>query len=61
MTVPLSGGDAYLQGFAEADCPYREDYDGGDWWESPAGLRQRWLSAWRYAWRAQAVVRFHAY
>lgn len=55
--VPLSGGDAYIAGFSENDCPYREDYECGDYWESPAGLRQRWLSEWRYAHRANTLFK----
>ena len=50
------GGTAFHAGLSEADCPYREDYDGGDYWVSPAGLRQCWLRGWRYAWRAQMVA-----
>jgi len=50
------GSTAFHAGLSEANCPYREDYDGGDYWVSPAGLRQCWLRGWRYAWRAQMVA-----
>lgn len=55
--IDIGGGDAFRAGFGEEDCPYRDDYDGGDYWASPAGLRHRWLSEWRYAWRANMAFR----
>jgi Holliday junction resolvasome RuvABC endonuclease subunit len=50
-----AGRQAYLDGRGEDDCPYRDDFDGGDYWASPAGLRQCWLSGFRLAWRSHLI------
>ncbi len=43
------GTQAYIDGKSKADCPYPEDYNGGDYWESSAGKRQLWISGFNTA------------
>lgn len=54
-----AGRQAFLDGLSEADCPHREDNPdpGGDYWTSPAGLRQVWLRSWRTAWRVNQLTK----
>lgn len=47
------GQAAWEQGKGEDACPWKDEYEGGDFWESPMALRQAWLRGFRlaYMWR----------
>lgn len=45
----------------ERDCPYPDSYDRGDYWESHAGKRQRWMRGFRLAWQNNEIMMRNRY
>ena len=42
-TIADAGAQAWHDGKSHEHCPYVDTYESGDYWASPAGLRQRWM------------------
>lgn len=56
--IELAGSQAWHDGKGERDCPYTDTYvrNSGGYWDSPAGLRQRWLHGFRAAWQQNEII-----
>lgn len=56
-SIDLAGQQARHSGKGESDCPYVDTYDRGDYWESDAGKRQKWMRGFRTAWCNNEIMR----
>lgn len=51
-----AGAQAWHEGKSSAACPFKDSYERGDYWNSPSGLRQRWLQGYNLTARNNEIM-----